>query len=80
MFLRYLPGSEESEVLMINNMHIICTKVQTMNMGSWVKLALLFLRKGLRRTKQIIFVLYLILFLYYLTGIFFLVFLFAFSV
>lgn len=62
---------------MINNMHIICTKVQTMNMGSWIKLALLFLRKG---TKQIIFVLYLILFLYYLTGIFFLVFLFAFSV
>lgn len=51
-----------------------------MNMGSWVKLALLFLRKGLRRTKQMIFVLYLILFLYYLTGIFFLVFLFAFSV
>lgn len=65
---------------MINNMHIICTKVQTMNIGSWVKLALLFLRKGLRRTKQMIFVLYLILFLYYLTVLFFLVFLFAFSV
>lgn len=59
---------------MINNMHIICTKVQTMNMGIWVKLALLFLRKGLRRTKQMIFVLYLILFLYYLTGIFFSIF------
>lgn len=42
---------------MINNMHIICTKVQTMNMGSWVKLALLFLRKELYRTKQMIFIL-----------------------
>lgn len=59
---------------MINNMHIVCTKVQAMNVGSWVKLALLFLRKGLHRTKQMIFVLYLILFLYYLTGIFFSIF------